>query len=120
MIHIDINVFIPVELDQLVLYGGMDFYTWIYRIFCNFITDLLVPVTNEQLGIDLFCETNFQVSPSGYLALSLKEHVDQWNKNVSDKMRGERKKKEALCDKILFIVKQMFINIFYGHLGISI
>lgn len=77
MIHIDINVLIPVELDQFVLYGGMAFYTCVHHIFHDFIADILVPVTNEHLGIDMFCETNFQVSPSGYLTLSLKEHVDQ-------------------------------------------
>lgn len=77
MIHVDRNLFIPVELDPFVVSGGMAFYTWIHHILHNIITDILVPVTNEHLGVDLFHEANFQVSPSGYLTLFLKEHISQ-------------------------------------------
>jgi len=77
MIHIDINLLIPVELDQFVLSGGTAFYTWIHHILHNFITDISVPVTNEHLEVDLFHEANFQVSPSGYRILLLKEHIGQ-------------------------------------------
>lgn len=79
MIQTDIHLFTPVKLALFALSGGMAFYTWIYHILSNFVTDILVPVTNEPLGVDLFHEANFQASPSGCLTLFLKKHVGQWN-----------------------------------------
>lgn len=72
MINIDINLSISVELDQFVLSGGMTFGTQIHQILQNFIIGILVPVTNEHLGDDLFHEAKSQVSPSEYLILFLK------------------------------------------------
>lgn len=79
MIQTDINLFTPVELGLFVLSGGMAFYKWMYHILYNIVTDILVPVTNEPLGVDLFHEPGFQASPSGCLTLLLKEHIGQWN-----------------------------------------
>lgn len=76
MTHTDINLFTPVELGQFVLSGDTAFYTWIYHIFYNFVTDILVPVTNEPLAADLFHKANL-VSPSGYLTCFLRENIGQ-------------------------------------------
>lgn len=82
MIYIHINLFIPVELDESVVFGGMVFYTWIHHILDNFITDILAPITNEHLGVDLFHEANLEVSPSGYLSVFLTENIVQLNKHA--------------------------------------
>lgn len=104
MIQTDINLFTPVELGLFALSGGMAFYTWIYHILSNFVTDILVPVKNEPLGVDLFHEANFQASPSGCLTLFLKEHVGQWSsKEVINCWRKKEKERNDIIQNSVYV-----------------